>query len=135
MSETSFTRTSSVIQKDARQQVAWGVVLEPRTAADPDLQGDWYSGEQIAKAAHGFLAKLAGGRAGADLMHDGRRVGVIVESYIAPADMQLGDQFVPAGSWIAGVHYPDPDVWDLVEKGLLGAFSVGGHGRRIAGGP
>lgn len=119
-----------MVKADAKLQVAWGVVLEPRTAASPDSQGDWYDVDDIRKAAHGFMANLAAGRAGSSLMHAGESVGEIVESYIAPCDLQLGDELVTAGSWIAGVHYPDSDIWADVEKGTFGAFSIGGHGTR-----
>lgn len=129
--QLDFVRHADVVRKDARQQVAWGVVLEPRGPEDPDGQGDWYTADDIAKAAHRFLTRLAASDAGADHMHDGRPIGVVVESYIAPSDLRLGGQVVKAGSWVAGIHYPDPGVWDLVEKGQLGAFSVGGRGTRL----
>ena len=129
-----FVRRSTTVRKDSKLQIAWGVVLEPKTAANPDSQGDWYDAAEIEKAAHGFLAKIATGQGGADYMHGEDLIGVVVESYITTTDGWLGDQWVPEGSWVAGIHYPDPDVWDLVEKGELAAFSVGGSGTRIYGG-
>jgi hypothetical protein len=123
---------SRIVKADDAAQIAYGVVLEPCTADNPDAQGDWYTATDIAKAAHGFMARLAKSDAGADLMHEGEElVGTVVESFIAPADMTLGDQVVKAGSWVAGVHYPDPEIWALVAKGELAAFSVGGTGKRI----
>jgi hypothetical protein len=119
-----------IVKADARLQIAWGVVLEPRTASDPDSQGDWYDETDVRKAAHGFMANLAAGRAGSTLMHEGDSIGRVVESFIAPMDMQLGDELVKAGSWVAGIHYSDSAVWSEVEKGALGAFSIGGHGTR-----
>lgn len=122
---------SRIVKTDARRQIAYGIVLEPCGPENPDSQGDWYSAEDIAKAAHGFMARLAKSTAGADLMHEGEElVGVVVETYLAPCDMQLGDQVIKAGSWVAGVYYPDPEIWALVEKGELAAFSVGGTGKR-----
>lgn len=122
---------SRIVKADARRQIAYGVVLEPRTEDNPDSQGDWYDVGDIAKAAHGFMTRLAKAAAGADLMHEGDvLVGTVVESFLAPCDMELGDQVIKAGSWVAGVYYPDPEIWALVEKGELGAFSVGGSGKR-----
>ena len=123
---------SRIVKADAKAQIAVSVVLEPRTEENPDTQGDWYTAEDIAKAAHRFMVNLAKGNAGADLLHtEEPLVGEIVESFLAPCDFPLGDQVVPAGAWVAAVHYPDAEIWQLVEKGELGAFSVGGSGKRI----
>ena len=40
-------------------------------------------------------------------------------------------ELVKAGSWVMGVHYPDPEIWSGVVKGELGAFSVWGKGMRV----
>ena len=126
-----------IAKADGARQIAYAVVLEPRTEANPDSQGDWYTAEDIEKAAHDFLAEVAKGEAYPDLMHEDGcpPIGDLVESYIAPVDFAWGEgeraQVVKAGSWVAAVHYPDPAVWDRVQKGELAAFSVGGIGKRI----
>lgn len=129
-----------IVKNDGARQIAYGVVLEPRTADNPDSQGDWYTAPDIEKAAHGFLAAVSKGEGGADLMHAddgaGPLVGVPVESYIAPVDFTWGDgdrmEVVKAGSWVMGIHYPDPELWAAIAKGELGAFSVWGSGWRVA---
>ena len=134
-----FTVETRIAKVDAAHQVAFGVVLEPRTADDPDTQGDWYTAEDIELAAHGFLEAVAKGAGGADLMHQddggGPLIGFPVESFIAPVDFVWGDgdrtEIVKAGSWVMGVHYPDPEIWAGVVKGELGAFSVWGKGMRV----
>jgi hypothetical protein len=138
MTETQRSFPARIVKRDRARQIAMGVVLEPRTEANPDGQGDWYTAEDIELAAHGFLEIVAKGQGGADLMHEndgeGPIVGYPVESYIAPVDFVLGTgdamQVVPAGSWVAAVHYPDPAIWAQIEKGELGAFSVWGTGKR-----
>ena len=128
-----------IVKSDTVRQIAYGVVLEPRTADNPDTQGDWYTAEDIEAAAHGFLEGVAKGEGGADLMHEddgeGPLVGYPVESFIAPVDYAWGSgdraEVVKAGSWVMGVHYPDPGIWAAVEKGELGAFSVWGQGKRF----
>jgi hypothetical protein len=128
-----------IVKNDTARQIAYGVVLEPRTVDNPDGQGDWYTAEDIEKAAHGFLAVLAAGTGGADLMHaedgEGPLVGIPVESYIAPVDFTWGEgdrlEVVKAGSWVMGCHYPDAAIWAGVVKGELGAFSVWGSGWRV----
>jgi hypothetical protein len=122
-----------IVKADAPRQIAYGVVLEPCTPETTvDSQGDWYTAEDIEKAAHGFLEGVAKGEAWGDLMHDEvSQIGYPVESFIAPVDFPAGDQLVKAGSWVIGMHYPDPEIWDLVAKGELAAFSVGGTGKRV----
>jgi hypothetical protein len=130
-----------IVKNDGARQIAYGVVLEPRTADNPDTQGDWYTAEDIELAAHGFLAAVAKGDGGADLMHqddgEGPLVGIPVESYIAPVDFTWGDgdrlELVKAGSWVMGVHYPDAEIWAGVVKGDLDAFSIWGAGKRVFG--
>jgi len=130
-----------IVKSDTVRQIAYGVVLEPRTADNPDTQGDWYTADDIEAAAHGFLEVVAKGDGGADLMHqddgEGPLVGIPVESYIAPVDFTWGEgdrlALVKAGSWVMGVHYPDPEIWAGVVKGDLAAFSIWGAGKRIFG--
>lgn len=138
MTTATFSAPARIVKSDATRQLAYGVVLEPRTADNPDTQGDWYTAEDIEKAAHGFLERVAKGEAWGDLMHDDvSQIGYPVESYIAPIDFVLGDgakvEVVKAGSWVIGMHYPDPAIWDLVQKGELAAFSVAGSGTRVFG--
>lgn len=128
-----------IVKADTPRQIAYGVVLEPRTAADPDTQGDWYTAEDIEAAAHSFMEAVAKGEGGADLMHQdegsGPLIGFPVESFIAPVDFAWGAgdrmEVVKAGSWVMGIRYPDPAIWDQVQKGELGAFSVWGAGKRV----
>jgi hypothetical protein len=136
----TFAMPARIVKSDGARQIAYGVVLEPCTAETTrDSQGDWYTAEDIEKAAHGFLVGVAKGNGGADLMHaddgEGPLVGYPVESFIAPVDFVWGEgdrtEIVKAGSWVMGVHYPDPEIWAGVVKGELGAFSVWGKGMRV----
>jgi hypothetical protein len=132
MSGVRFTVEAAIAKADSVRQIAYGVVLEPRAPTDPDTQGDWYTAEDVELAAHGFMAEVSKGTGFGDLMHDERtRAGYPVESYVAPVEFALGDQLVKAGSWVIGMHYPDPAIWDRIVKGELAAFSVGGSGTRI----
>lgn len=129
-----------IVKSEEVRQIAYGVVLEPCTAETTrDTQGDWYTAEDVERAAHGFLERVAKGEGGADLMHledgAGPLIGYPVESFIAPIDFVWGDgdrvEIVKAGSWVMGVHYPDPEIWSAIVKGELGAFSVWGQGTRV----
>jgi hypothetical protein len=131
--EIERTFQARIVKADAPMQIAYGVVLEPCGPDDTiDTQGDFYTAEDVELAAHGFMAAVAKADAWGDLMHDDvSQVGYPVESFIAPVQFQLGDQVVKAGSWVIGMHYPDPAIWDLVQKGELAAFSVAGSGKRV----
>lgn len=135
MSEISLP--ARIVKAADERQIAYAVVLEPRTADNPDSQGDWYTAEDIEKAAHGFMEAVAKGEAYPDLMHleGGPPIGVPVESFIAPVDFVWGDgdrvEVVKAGSWVMGIHYPDPELWAGIKKGDFDALSVFGAGRRI----
>jgi len=120
-----------IAKRDGARQIAYGIALEPRTPDDPDLQGDWYTADDIERAAHHFMSEVTKGSGFSDLMHDGRtRAGYPVESYIAPVDFDLGDQHVRKGSWVVGMHYPDAEIWKGIVEGRYAAFSVGGFGSR-----
>lgn len=140
MSERAFP--ARIVKNDGARQIAYGVVLEPCTAETTrDTQGDWYTAEDIELAAHAFLEGVAKGDGGADFMHEqdgnGPIVGWPVESFIAPVDFVWGDgdrsELVTKGSWVLGVYYPDPGIWQAVVKGELGAFSAWGSGKRVVG--
>lgn len=125
-----------IVKRDEVRQIAYSVVLEPRSAANPDSQGDWYTAEDIEKAAHRWLGHVAKGDGWGDVMHDeATRAGVPVESFIAPVDFGWGDgdrvEVVKAGSWVVGMFYEDADLWARVEAGEFDAVSVGGSGTRI----
>ena len=130
--DDSFEVAVPIAKRDRARQIAYGVVLEPRDASNPDLQGDWHSAEDVEKAAHRFLAHVANGEGFGDHMHDRQtKAGYPVESFIAPVDFTLGDQLVKRGSWVMGMHYPDPNIWKGIVDGRYSAFSVGGYGRRV----
>lgn len=133
MSLAQFSRPVPIVKADPTRQIAYSVVLEPCTAETTiDSQGDYYSAEDIELACHGFAAAVAKGAGGSGLMHLGDElIGIPVENFIAPVDFVLGDDIVKAGSWVVGMHYPDPAIWADVVKGKYGALSVQGRGVRI----
>ena len=115
--------TASFIKADDEQQIVTGVVLEPETV---DAQGDIISAEEIEKAAHKFLAKsrVVGEK------HKSQAQAEVVESYIAPQDITIGDQAVKAGTWILSVKVHDGNLWEEVKRGEITGFSIGAIGMR-----
>lgn len=119
-------------QDAAEKRYVLGVVLEPNDGVDaalnPDTQGDVYSAEDIAKAAHKWMSEYLN----VGLMHAslaGRRI-VPVESFIAPVDMQLGEQKIGKGTWLLGAIVEDPGLWEAVKSGQLTGWSMGGYAVR-----
>ena len=72
--------------------------------------------------------------AGLDDMHlqvgDEEDLGVIVESYIAPVDMQIGTETVKKGAWLMGVRWSDA-MWKRIKKGERTGLSMYGSAGRI----
>lgn len=114
-----------IAKSDRAQQKVWAVVLEPGRV---DAQGDWMTLAEVEKAAHKWLAEY--GKHG--LLHKGQVTEDIrpVESYIAPLGFAMGQQDVPAGAWVLGVHIANESVWKQVESGELNGFSIHGWGKR-----
>lgn len=109
----------------AEKRLVYGIVLEPETT---DSQGDIYSAEVIEAAAHGFMADYQNvGHMHKALVNDGAEV---VESYIAPADFELGGQTVKQGTWVLVVHVTSDALWLQVQSGELTGFSIGGFAER-----
>lgn len=111
--------------KDDAQHMVYGVVLTPDLE---DSQGDIASAEEIAKAAHTWLADYRAH----DVQHSGTRSPDIVpvESFIAPADFEIAGQKVLKGAWVLGAHVGDTE-WQRVEKNELTGWSIEGLGVRV----
>lgn len=106
-------------------RTAYCVVAVP---GEVDQQEDVWPQEEVRKSAHEFLKNGAL----INYMHkDLSKIGDTVESYIAPVDMQIGDEKIIAGSWIIGIE-PFDQVKQEIEKGYITGVSVQGTSRRVA---
>lgn len=76
--------------------------------------------------------------AGLDDMHlqvgDEDDLGTIVESYIAPVDMEIGAQTVKKGAWLLGVIWSDA-MWKKIKAGKRTGLSMYGSVGRIKNQP
>lgn len=110
-----------LLKRDEAQQIVYGVVYEPDVV---DAHGDFMTADEIEKAAHVFLKEFRN----VDKQHDfTSKVGEVIESYIAPADFELGGQTVTKGTWMMAVKVVD-DVWTGIQKGEFTGFSLAGYG-------
>jgi hypothetical protein len=56
----------------------------------------------------------------------------VIESYVAPTDINWNGNVIKEGSWVVGVKIHDKKIWELVKNKELNAFSIGGKGKRTA---
>lgn len=122
-------RSLFVIRKDASgvpRRLITGIVLEPETV---DSQGDVYSADEIENAAHIFMGEYQNvGHQHSTLVNDGVK---IVESFVAPVDMEYEGQPVRRGTWLMTVKVVSDELWEMVMSGALTGFSIGGFAQKV----
>jgi len=127
MPMAQFAATSQLIKgvDPSDERFVLGVVLEPEVV---DAQGDIYSTEEIRNAAHRFMEDFQG----LGLQHRDRVNGdvKILESYLAPEDLVVGETAIKKGTWLFGVRVLSDELWRMVKDGELTGFSIGGSARR-----
>lgn len=122
--QPNVSRDMNILKQDASQQIAYGVVYEPLVK---DAHDDYMTADEIEKAAHIFLKDYRQ----IDKQHDfTSQVGDVIESYIAPADFELGGEQVTKGTWVMAVKVAD-EVWTGIQKGEYTGFSLAGMGEVI----
>jgi DNA adenine methylase len=121
-----FSLTAPILKAEVEERYVLGIVLEPETV---DAQGDIYSVEEVRKAAHTFMEVYRG----VGLQHQVRvddRVKIL-ESYLAPEDLELGGVAVRKGTWLLAVRVLDDEIWSLVKDGTLSGLSIGGTATKV----
>jgi hypothetical protein len=115
-----------IAKVDDEKRIVKGVVYQPDV---PDAHDDQMSEEEIEKAAHLFMENQH--TYNIDKQHDLEAdKGFVIESYIAPCEMTLGDQTIAKGSWVAAVKVTDDETWEAIKKGEITGFSMWGVGKR-----
>lgn len=130
--DSPISKVASPITKSIRllkadgptdQQIVTGIVYEPGVV---DSQGDYATAETIEAACYDFA--LNGGKPG--VQHDPNSVGdgriAILESYICPADCEIGGQAVTKGTWIQTLKILDTALWAAIKSGEVTGLSLGG---------
>ena len=57
-------------------------------------------------------------------------LGRIVESYLAPTDLEINGRIVKQGTWLMGIQW-QPEVYEKIKKGDFTGYSMGGTGERV----
>ena len=123
---TKADRSVRLLKQIGEQKLVLGIVLEPETV---DSQGDIYSADEVARAAHGWMENFQNcGFMHKTLVNENVKP---VESYIAPTDFELGGQTIKAGTWLLCVHVLNDAIWKQIKAGELTGFSIGGVAQRV----
>ncbi|RAW18490.1 terminase [Paenibacillus taichungensis] len=124
--KNAIQKQVQIAKVDDTQHIVIGVVYQPDVE---DVHGDMMDAVEIEKAAHLFMENQH--TYNIDKQHDlDADKGYVVESYIAPCDMEIGDQVIAKGSWVAGVKVTNDDTWEEIQKGDITGFSMFGVGKR-----
>ncbi|KHL94555.1 terminase [Paenibacillus sp. IHB B 3415] len=124
--KNAIQKQVQIAKIDDDKRIVKGVVYQPDVA---DAHDDQMDEVEIEKAAHLFMEKKH--TYNIDKQHDLEAdKGFVIESYIAPCDMMLGDQQIVKGSWVAAVKVTDDDTWEAIKKGEITGFSMWGVGKR-----
>lgn len=117
-----------LIEKNEEERLLYGIVYEPGVE---DAHGDIMTAAEIEKMAHEFVEYYGN----IDHEHNLRSgAGVMVESYIAPADIPTSaGEIIRKGSWIL-VTRASEELWSLWKSGEITGYSMFGVARTVSKG-
>ncbi|PER25428.1 XkdF-like putative serine protease domain-containing protein [Bacillus cereus] len=124
--EPTFEKEVKIIKgEDEDQKLVYGIVYSPGSAEDPsthDAHGDFMTAEDIEKSAHNFIAKYRN----IDAQHDfNAGAGEVVESYVAPVDMDINGETITKGTWVLVTKATD-EIWKDIKDGKMTGYSLAG---------
>lgn len=122
--QAQFATTARIVKVDDATHYITGIAYEPLAE---DAHGNFMTEPEIRKAAYWFAKN--GDKV--DIQHSFEKAeGLsVVENYVAPCDMTIGETPVVKGTWIITVECANDEVWQAVQKGELTGFSMGGVGK------
>lgn len=110
--------------EDEPKRVIYAVAMEPDVE---DAHGEQTTAENIEAAAWGFLSNAHA----INVEHRGPDVDAeVVESFIAPSDLDIGGTTVRKASWVVGIRL-SRELFARAQKGDFGGVSVEGLARRV----
>lgn len=116
-------RTVRIAKTNDEEQMAYCPVMVP---GEVDTQGDTISKAEVRAALHRFMKNSRTG-SGVDVHHsfeieDG---AAVVESWeVRKGGPEFGDE--PEGTWVAGIHIENSDLWEKIKSKEITGFSIGG---------
>jgi hypothetical protein len=119
---------------DGEERYVLGIVLAPTTAENPDLQNDFYTAEEIRKAAHYYMEhhRHVGWHHQAIVDH---KISIL-ESHVTIADFSTvaadGSTLeIKTGTWLMAFRVHDDKLWTETKAGI-GGLSMGGWSKTRA---
>lgn len=115
--------------EEQRGMIVKDGVLVPDPDSEPDV---WLEEEEIREAAHRFVKNGGTITKGHDeVMNEAfKPYGDLVESAVAPVDMDVNGQVIKSGSWFVGIELSD-EGRRAVESGEFTGVSLSGPGERV----
>lgn len=112
-----------LIKQEEEERYVLGVVLVPD---EYDSQADTYDAPTVRKAAHWFMeeAQRLGLQHQATIGRDKLRV---LESFVAPTNMEIEGSQVKKGTWLMAARVLDDELWAAVKDGRLTGWSIEGY--------
>jgi cation transport regulator ChaB len=139
--DVQIAKSGAVVKADDELQVLYVPALVPE---EEDSQGDVVSAEDIREAAHAFmhdyplfkeqdggLSTMGVGVEHAERHALSREQACLVETWLEKVDTEYGEQKIPEGTWMIGVHIPDKEIWESAKAGERTGASIEGVGKRV----
>ncbi|MDT3434695.1 XkdF-like putative serine protease domain-containing protein [Haloarcula sp. 1CSR25-25] len=127
-SPEEFEKRAELLEKNEDEQIARGAVLVPSRL---DHQGDFLRQGTIAQLRDNWSERVDNGDAHPGVMHAifPEEQMKLVEDRQLQQRETIGSKELPAGTWIQAWKYTDDQLWQLVDDGVLGGFSIGGRAK------
>tara|TARA_R110002096_G_scaffold66682_5_gene162273 strand:+ start:5020 stop:6072 length:1053 start_codon:yes stop_codon:yes gene_type:complete len=90
---------------------------------------DYYTADDVRKAARAYLVKSRAAGYRHQAVFQNKDVQ-LTQSFITPVEMKIGNNTIPAESWVVEFKLNHPDVIRMAKAGELAAFSIGGPSRK-----
>jgi hypothetical protein len=100
------------------KQVTYVAMLPDHT----DLHGDYTSEAEVRKAKESFNKSMMRANLFHLVMTD---TFDVIESYLAPCDMVLNDQFVKKSTWLMTLQVHDDSLWQMIKDDEITGISIG----------
>jgi hypothetical protein len=100
------------------KQVTYVAMIPDHT----DLHGDYTSENEVRKAKESFNKSMMRANLFHMVMTD---TFDVIESYLAPCDMVLNDQFVKKSTWLMTLQIHDDTLWQMIKDDEITGISIG----------
>lgn len=121
---------AEIFKTDDELRLVFGFasVIEKDGTVVTDTQNDIIETNELLRSTTAYMEKSREGK----MMHSGGKIGEVVHSFPLTADIakSLGIHTAQYG-WIVGMRVSSDSVWEMVKKGELQSFSIGGRATRV----